>query len=409
LVFEPNIRLKEPDEDMNRIRKIAYSACVVLCTTLVGCLREVEIPTPADDGLVPVELVALGSDVEVTRAGIDPSYTTINSATIIVFHATEDRVLQNRYLADVTTDKIYLKKGETYRVFAVANLADANCPNNNASTYFADVDSTTDLDGKYFIASPAGTAPALMPMTSIGSVPTDLTTQIVTVVVPPPSLIAPVPPAVEYSVTIQMRSIYTKVELNFYNKTDSGVTPQSYLIESLPTGSWIIERDQSGAANYDYADYLGTLTPPQIGYVATSLKTFANGGWTAAPAPYDGYEMQTITFYTLENRRGTDGSVTNEADRKENAPANALELTFISEANSKLLYTYVHVGQGREAETPTTDAVNNYDVDRNCIYHVNIYINGTANVVTDSRREYLDVVAVCGDLIPPTDGTAGEF
>jgi hypothetical protein len=369
-------------------------------------LREVEIPTPADDGLVPIELAALTSGVEVTRAaGIDPSYTTISSATIIVFHATEDRVLQNRYLADVTTDKVYLKKGETetsYRVFAVANLVDANCPNGNASTYFADVDEIADLEGKYFIASPAGTAPALMPMTSIGSA-ADLSTQIATVVVQPPSLIAPVPPAVEYSVTIQMRSIYTKVEMNIYNKSGSGVTPQSYFIENLPKHSWIVERAKSSSAAAG-DDYPQSYT----GYDNTAWDDLTTG-WTASE---NSYMKRTITFYTLENRRGVvSGLNPNMYERKAEAPANALEFTFTGQANGKILYTYVLIGKGRDALDPPDEWYGNYDVDRNCIYQVNVYIDGAneTNITSDTRREYLNVVAVCGELTPAGKGTEGEF
>jgi hypothetical protein len=98
-------------------------------------------------------------------------------------------------------------------------------------------------------------------------------------------------------------------------------------------------------------------------------------------------------------------------ERKEKAPANALEFTFISEANSKMLYTYVLIGKGRDLLEPPDTQFGNYDVDRNCIYHVNIYIDGAteANITSDSRREYLDVVAVCGELVPPEEGAEGEF
>jgi hypothetical protein len=394
---------------MNRIRKIVYCAGAVFVAALVGCVRGVVEPTPEGDGLVPIELVGLTSAAEVTRAGIDPAYTEIKTATIIVFNSAGTQVLQRRNINYAAGERVYLKPG-AYSVFAVANLADGNCPGaSTAANYFGDVNDVGDLTDKSFLSTAAtGAAPSTttgMPMTSIGDV-ADISTQIAIVTVPDPIV-----QGESDVVTIKMRSIYTKVSFTIYNRNDSGVTPQSYLVENLPVGSWIWERPLGGGGlPPDYADYLAAQTPPQPGYVNMALATFAPAasGWAGAPAPLDGYKMYSFDLYTLENRRGTVAS-TDVDERKANAPAGALQLTIMGEVGTKMLYTYVLVGKGRSAATPTDDQLGNYDVDRNCIYHVNVFINGTENVETDSRREYLDQTAVCGDLTSPENGTTVEF
>jgi hypothetical protein len=416
---------------MDTIKKIACLACVALLAALAGCVRKAEVPAPPQNGLVPIELVPVTGGVEVTRAtGIDFSATNITSATIIVFHATEDKVLQRRHLADVTTEKIYLKAGETYRVFAVANLLNGNCPNGDAATYFDDVDQIADLNGKYYIATaPAGTAPALMPMTSVDN--TDATSSVATVTVS-----KGVPPALgetEVTVPIKMRSLYTKVAVTIYNRTNSsganlsGLTFSDYLTENLPKSSWIVERpladvvydsdtetwsENSTAAGYDYPQSPPTplVAPAWADYQATEL-TDISSGWTTTPVQLGGdyYVSRSMDIYTLENRRGiVPGVSANMHERKALAPAQALQVTVIGTLNSKTFYTYVLIGKGRKEETPPGRPWGyydlwwgNYNVDRNCIYHVNLYINATDDVTQDSRREYLDVVVVQNSLVDP--------
>jgi hypothetical protein len=369
-----------------------------------------EKPTPSEERLVPIKLAGLGSNTQITRAGIDPSFTDIKTATVIVFNQAGTEVLQRRNLDYANGDRVYLKPG-TYKVFAVANLTDGNCPGDyTAANFFDDVETSADLDDNeyYFVSTAtAGAAPSTstgMPMTSIGSDPTDLTTQIVEVIVPDPIV-----SGVSDEVIIKMRSIYTKVELTIYNNTSSGVVPQSYLVENLPKNSWIIERPQTDPATGD--DYPQSLAEPYTGYANTTVADLLTG-WTTTPETINGknYVKRTITLYTLENRRGVVSGVSaNMYERKEKAPANALEITFISTANNKMLYTHVLVGKGRSAETPPDTWYGDYNVDRNSIYRVNVYIDGTNNMESDSRREYLDEIAVCGTLTPPGNGTAIEF
>jgi hypothetical protein len=410
---------------MDKIMKIVSRVCVVLVATLSGCVQT-EVETPLRDELVAIRLVPVTSGIEVTRAtGIDFSATTIESATVIVFHGTEDRVLERHYIADVTSEQIYLKAGTTYRIFAAANLTNDNCPGGNASTYFSDVDEIADLNSKYFISAvTAGTAPALMPMISVDN--TDATSSIATV-----TLSKGVPPVSgdEVIVNIKMRSIYTKVAITIYNRTNSagtsnlsGLTFSDYLTENLPKNSWIMERsltdvvkdpvtgawsESSTAAGYDYPQSPPTpLVAPVWGdYVTTGLNDISTG-WTTVPVQIGGnyYVTRSFDIYTLENRRGIVAGVSaNMYERKANAPEYALQVTLIGKLNNKTFYTYVLVGKGRDEETPPDVWYGNYNVDRNCIYHVNLYVDDTDNVTQDSRREYLDIVVVQNSLVDPTN------
>jgi hypothetical protein len=380
---------------------------------VAGCAR-VE-PTPSEKQLVPLDLVALTGRADITRAYVDGSLSTISTATVIVFDGTEDKVLQYRHLDYAAGERIFLQRGRTFRVFAVANLTDANCPNGSAATYFDDVETMADLDDKYFISTTAATAkPTVMPMTSIGeNYPADpnyLDTQIVTLDVDGTSQ------------TIAMRSLYTKISLNIYNKTNGTAYVTSdmdivrYLTKNLPRYSWLIERPRSDTADYAQSPD-SSLAKPAYGYAATDFVDISYGEWTTTAEAVNGNSYvrlkQNIDLYTLENRRGTKSEVTTMYDRKKYAPPFALEINLIGYAtvdyDSRVLETHLLIGKGREA-SPTPDGwMGNYDVDRNCIYHVDVFFDGVGNIDIDSRRNYLDLLAVCGDLTPPTDGTPGEF
>jgi hypothetical protein len=224
-----------------------------------------------------------------------------------------------------------------------------------------------------------------------------------------------------------MRSIYTKVAVTIYNRTDSeganlsGLTFSSYLAENLPQSSWIVERPLADVVYDSEAktwsenataagdDYPQTLTPVWTGYAASGL-TDISTGWTATPIQKetDYYVSRSFDVYTLENRRGIVPGVS-ALRRKEMAPERALQLTVVGTLNGKPFYTYVLVGKGRAPETPPDWWYGNYNVDRNCIYHLNLYVNSITDVEEDSRREYLDVVAVQNDLIPPTSDPVIDF
>ncbi|MDL2255427.1 hypothetical protein LJC38_02450 [Parabacteroides sp. OttesenSCG-928-K15] len=363
-----------------KIQTILYTIYILfLLTTLAGC-SNTEIPIEEDD-LVAIELVGLNGSVQVSRAGIDPSLTAIHNATIIVFDGTEDKVLHRRTINYTDGERVYLKRGGTYKVFVIANLDDDNCPNGDAATYFDDVTNIAHLDNKYFISSAEpGEAPAKMPMIS-GTTSDPLHS----VTIPP----APLAVA-DTKVTLELRSLYTKVSVNIYNKVNgggSGVELLSYYASNLPVYSWIVEQA---------SDYPQTLDPKTTGYDRSSLMDIRQPTQTT-----EDYACHSFDVYCLENRRGSVAGLTNPYYRKAQAPEYAFEINFQGNiSNNKVLQTYLLVGKDNDNS--------NFDVDRNCIYTVNVYVNSTTNISSDSRRMSLDVV-VCGELESPEDGEGKEF
>jgi hypothetical protein len=396
---------------------------MILLMAIGGCTRgNVEQPVlPQSPQLVPINLVTATGGAQITRAGIDPLFTTITNATIIVFDQQGNR-LQYRNIDYASGERVYLEAGGQFQVFAVANLTDGNCPGDyTAATYFADVETTADLYTKYFISTTApGAAPAKMAMTSTGEEdPTNLSAQIVSIEVE-----NPIVKDVSGAVNIKMRSIYTKVVLTIYNRTNSAGTVQStieivrFLGKNLAKYSWIIERPQSDTSDYAQSPD-SELEKPSQGYATTRIiSTGSIDDWTRTPELINGkyYVKHTATMYTLENRRGTVAEVTTPYDRKKYAPQFALEVNLISYINSAeimdmLLETHVLVGQGSDQLTPPNKWEGNYDVERNSIYYLNVFFDTAtkATIEQDSRRNYLELLALCGELSSPTDGSSFGF
>ncbi|MDL2265257.1 hypothetical protein LJC57_02370 [Parabacteroides sp. OttesenSCG-928-G07] len=382
-----------------KLKTIQYIVIYILllATAFVGC-SETEIPIQEDD-LVAIELVGLNGSVQVTRAGgIDPSLTTIHNATIIVFHA--DTMFQRRTIDYAAGERVFLKRGGTYKVFVIANLDDANCPDDfTTATYFDDVEHIDDLNSKYFISSTApGIAPVKMPMIS-GSSASPF--EVVTINKPPQST----------TVTLQLRSLYTKVEVSLYNLVNdgagnsSGVELLTYYANNLPTYSWLVERPTTNPNASD--DYPQTLTPTTIGYDRSSLVDIRVPDQVHPGSRT--YARHSFVVYCLENRRGTVTELTadNVFERKAKAPKFAFEVNFQGNANEEdVLQTYVVIGKGHDENYVTQ--YGNFDIERNCIYQVQVYIDGVTNVKYDSRRMYLNVV-ISGDLEFPGDGQDYEF
>ncbi|MDF9829919.1 hypothetical protein [Parabacteroides sp. PF5-6] len=372
------------------IRYIIYALLLVIA--FAGC-NEAEVPVPEDDEWVAIELVGLDSAVEVTRGEGE-----IDNATIIVFQATEEDTYEFLYCRTINygnNERVYLKRGATYKVFAIANLDDANCPDDEevtADTYFDDVKTLDGLAQKYFISAveQPGAAPDKMPMIS-GTTESPFETVVL------PERLALDGEGKYPVVTLPLRRLYTKVAVNIYNHANSEVDLVSYYANNIPANSWIVER-----ANDDLdGDYPQILTTPAAGYTRSSLTGIGTSTTEGA------YKKYNFDIYCLENRRGTVSGLTstNVYDRKALAPEYAFEICFQGNVTvnekEEVLQTYVVVGKGYdEVNTPI---YNNFDVDRNCIYTVNIYVNGVGNVVADSRRMYLNV-AINGELTPPEDG-----
>lgn len=378
---------------------ILYTIYILLLTCLFTGCSDTEIPGIEDD-LVAIELVGLNGTVQVTRAGIDPSLTEITNATIIVFDGTEDRILQRRTFNYANDERVYLKRGGTYRVFAIANLSDDNCPNGDATTYFDDVTIIDDLDTKYFISTTVpGKAPSKMPMIS-GSDISSLQ-----------SISLPVKlddPTDNTTVTIPLRSLYTKVAVNIYNRISdggSGVTPVSYYVNNLPAYSWIVEHTSSDFSDYARMNKLGV-----DGFERSSLMDMPSNPIVGVENG-NTYNQYSFDLYCLENHGGTVAGLnsTNVYQRKAQAPDYAFEINFqsyVNGSNKDVLQTYVVIGKGYD---DNDDPVyNDFNVDRNCIYRVNVFVNGIGNVEADSRRMRLNVV-VCGGLEAPENGGIKEF
>lgn len=369
------------------MKKIIYSAFTVLCVAvLAGCARDGE-HVPAGDEAVAIELSVVGGSVQVTRAGIDPSLTTIYNATFVVFDAANsDAWLQTKTINYAGGERLYLRPGN-YKIFAAANIDPA---------YLSGVTSITALNSVYIpAASPFGPKPAMVPMIT-GTTGT------------PIEEITIDSPITTTSFELEMRSLYAKMSINIYNRTDSsgtvqsGVNPQGYYTENLPTASYLVEQ----ASDYAYTNTLYAQSA-----LVTTLPALVTGLFEFTQQPGNYYNKRIVDIYSLENRRG-DVTLTNANDRRADAPAYATVTHIMSAVtgSGNLLDTYVFPGKGRavEANDPDIDNIGNYDIDRNAIYYVNVIINGTGDVINDSRREYLERV-VCGSLTPPTNGTGADF
>lgn len=356
---------------MKRVLYFLYTLLAV--AAFAACTGE------RDDTWVAVELVAAGSPVQVSRAA---DMNVIANAVIVVFKG--GVVDQCKYVADYAGGgRVYLKRGGSYQIFAVANLADANCPEGSAAAYLDGVASTADLDNLYLLAAESERDNLIM------------CSELKSVSVPDSPLAT-----ADRTVALDMRRVQSRIELNVYNKISgpggsiaSGVEPHSYFTNHLPGGAWLRER----SADRTTEAYWKTTQKP----FPAPVEKQVNSTW------YNYYAFEIITF---ENRRGeVDISlIGSEYDRKAQAPAHALEINLIGYANGKVLDTFVIPGKGRTPETGTWDNLLDYNVDRNCIYHINVYINHTGSIDIDSRRVYLETV-VCGDLESPGGGSGNEF
>lgn len=364
------------------MKKLLYAVCTVLyAAALSGCSKGTpDEPVPQDE-LAVVELSAVFEPVSVTRATVSQ---VIRNVAFVIFNE-DGTVFDSPYIDDYEGgERIYLRVGKKYQVFAVANLDASNCPGSlTPATFFSDVSSVADLANKYLIGS--STAADKVIMCSDAPVILDIVTG--------PS----------YSHPIEIRCVQTRIDFNVYNKCDSsgnpssGVTLHSYNINNLPSNSWLLERmaDYSDASSGFW--HTGELTFPSYSVVQASSGEY--------------YRKYSIPVYVFENRQGEGTEeITDENDRKKYAPELATEFVILGEdASGHVFDTYVHPGKGRTPEeTPDDDNINNFDVDRNCIYTISVFIKGVDDISIDTRRQYYKVV-LCGNLEKPTIGDTGNF
>lgn len=296
-----------------------------------------------------------------------------------------DPLVERRYFEYGTRQKIYLKKNETYYVYAVANLEDAQCPNGNLATYFDDVENFGDLRNKYIL----NTGRQAEDRTKIVMAAREVATL---------HLVADPDNGYKISPEIWIERVFAKFSINIYNKVAgqndktivSHVNPVSITGLDFIRGSYLVPRaedftaEATGYSGETYfqpgaRDLFDNSTLPIVEY---------NGNW---------YTKQTFDVYTFENRKGNP-AITDVYDRKDEAPEEAtcllisslISQTAPSDMRGKVLFTWIHAGKGRSAENPKTDDITDFNVDRNAVYHFNIIINGIGDVNIDSRREYLD-------------------
>ncbi len=369
------------------MRTVFYIWIFLTLAAFAGCSDD-EPSGGADPGgdMAAVELSVAGEPVQVTRSNLTPLMSTIDNVTILVFDASNN-LIAGKNLDYASGERLYLRKGD-YQIFAVANLDDSNCPNGEASTYLNDVSTTAGLAGKYVLAS-SQTLQELGKMIMCSGIE--------------PLTISSTAPA-----TITLRRLQTKIDLNIYNLSDasgniqSGLSLHSYYTNNLPLSSFLVERA--------VPDYPRTLADPSSGYGNIPTVNFSTiPSSVVEPSPGVFYLKQSVEIYCFENRGGSATSpMSSEYDRKKYAPEFALQISLLGYVSNKVLDTFILPGKGRDSETPPDTWIDNFDVDRNCIYHVNVVINNTADISMDSRREYLGLT-LCGDLDSPSNGTWGDY
>lgn len=395
---------------MRMIREIV-SVCLLAIILFSGCSNEIE--RYVDDEGVPlgyarldVNLVAVNGKVFVTRAEADPVMSFIDDVHLLIFEdantdgkieETDSLIIRNFYEYGIKQN-IYLKKGLTYFVYVVANLDDSNCPDGTVDSFFDDVETYGDLKRKHLQImekTPRDLGKMIMATTDI--VPVSLRVG-----------------STVFEPTITLQRLQSKFVVTIYNRVNSesdhtvasGVYPSTLNAADLPRYSFLFERAVPDYSDGKY-DYAFNLPNVADGYYESQTDFLPevegvverNGKW---------YTKQTVEFFSFENRRGSNpdindysyvdkdyGTVPNIYGRKALAPefSTYLRLTSLTQGNA--LHTYIHAGKGRDGEaTSTPDDITNFDVDRSCVYHFNVYINSANDVDVDTRRSFLNQLVI---------------
>ena len=369
------------------MKKIPQLICIVLCmAALAGCSKNEPIkPANSGEEMVAIELSAM-FEVEATRA------TYVSQAIRNVLFAIFDDAGTFESVKSISDysagERIYLRVGRVYKIFAIANLDNSNCPGGSVDNFFAGVSTVADLDN-LFLFAPTTVTPGKMIMCSDAPARLDIVT------------------GSPYFHTIPIRNIQTKIDLNIYNRvTDSGggtlasgVTLHSYNINALPGFSHMLEQAADYSSPSSSADFWNTAV------------TIFPTGYTTEQLGSDWYRKYSIEIYTFENRQGVGTTtITNANQRKEYAPQFATEIVILgADAAGHVFNTFVHPGKGRNISgTTVVDDINNFDINRNCVYHINVVIYNTTNISSDTRRQYYKTV-LCGELEDPGSGTGADF
>ncbi|MBQ4279421.1 MAG: DUF1566 domain-containing protein [Rikenellaceae bacterium] len=417
-----------------KMRLLAASA--VMALVFGGCEKE-----PSDlgagrsdvpEGYAELRLTVSGAQAFQTKAVGPDIMDRIDNVTVFFFTDMgtavpggmagriddADPVQSRNYYEYGSRQRIFLKSGETHWIYAVANLDESNIPDGgSADAFFDDVATWGDLKAKYILhANRTPQEAGKIVMSTDG---------IERIVLPGGGAAVP---------DVELHRLYSRFSVVIYNRTDgpgsrrnvSGAIPVSIAGIDFPKGSFLVER---AAPAGDLAD----APPSETGYAGAayyqtlSQSVAPDGSEPVVEYPAGSgrwYTQQQYEFYCFENRRGNaddmpvndlndydpdgpgglPGGNPNVYERYAKALADASHIRISSLISNdpslpirdtmrgKALYTWIHAGKGRpeEAMPAQGDVINNFDVDRDCIYHFNVVINGINDIRIDSRREYLD-------------------
>lgn len=370
----------------------------------------------------------LASDKAYLTRADDDIFTRIDDVHLMIFDGTNPVTLsdgtvvpndgasveERNYYEYGVRQNVYLRKGSEYFIFALANLDDRYCPTGDIESFLAQVKTYADLKELYVQAINYSADDIGKMMMS--------TMDVVRVTMPAAGEV--------FSPKVPLYRLRSQFVVTVYNKVasasdatiTSGVWPSSLSFVDVPRYSYVMTRPvvTNGSGAHDKAYPLGAegyyesttnLMPESSGIERITVRSAKTGELQT-----NYYTKQQVTFYCLENRRGsidrqaftdyqaTDPSTGNPVAvpdvyaRRALAPSLSTYVRLTSLTDEDVLRTYVYAGKGRDVEAnpdftnPSTgqDDITNYDVDRSCIYHFNIYINGIEDVTVDSRRDYLD-------------------
>ncbi len=371
----------------------------LLCTGIIlmqftGCTQEELSGYNKKDGDIKVnlQLTAPAGKVIASRSNLDALMSYIDNIHVLIFGAgtdgiegtDDDNVVFRHYLDYGVEQNIYLRSNTSYRIYVVANLDASNTNIGNAEHFFDDVVTLGNLKQKYIVASSRSVEQiGKIVMTTDGLIPVSL-----------PNMEG----GSEVTMKIPLSRLSTKVIFNVFNKVisaadktvASGVFPVSWNIVNSPASSFLMGRPVQADGKHDYPltgadsnEIASRYNQSMAQHIPLAEKDAVayNGNW---------YTKQTFYLYTFENRRGNVAGLTDVYKRRELAPQYSTFVQITSYTTTKVLVNYIHIGKGRDAEPDLPDNITNFDVDRSCIYHMNVYINGIDDVAIDSRREYLD-------------------
>ncbi len=430
---------------MKRMTRICSLCCLLTVMFLAGCSVEEEdwrTPVKANaEGEIAVKLSFYTNTPQeiITRAD-DARMNTIDDVHILIFKESPitfdaegkpvnesdttgivpgskltelndgDSVVIRNYIKYGIEQLVFLKPKTSYRIFAVANISEFNVPDGNTTAYLDSVKTYGDLKKAFLTLAPSLVPPKLI-MTTDGVIKVNLPERLT---------------ETGTTIKIPLCRALSRIELNIYNRVDptskanlSGVFPVSFTGLHIPMRTNLLPQDKDYAAiqvpDRESAanDSLFTQTQfymlpePEKSGNDTVLFTRTVNGQTYT------YTKQTVMGYTFENRQPMVEAKKLAMDslekRRSLAPTYSTIAQITSATLDKVLLTYVLPGQGRESAGDDKANLNvpeeksdstDYSIERNCIYHLNVFINGTKDVLIDSRREYLDQLVV---LMFPTN------